>query len=105
VGKDFDPEGRGRVSTYTGLPAVMAWPGHELQWGHDPGRRAADVEEIYGTTNMKLARQLLDRYGVRYVFVGSLERKDYKANSLAKFAHLGTPVFRSGDTVVYRLQA
>jgi YYY domain-containing protein len=105
VGKDFDPEGRGRVSTYTGLPTVMAWPGHEVQWGHDPGSRAADVQQIYSTTDMTTARQLLDEYGVRYVFVGSLERKDYKAAALAKFARLGTPAFRAGDTVVYRLQA
>ena len=104
VGKDFDPEGRGRVSTYTGLPAVMAWPGHEVQWGHDPGSRAGDVQQIYGTEDVGLARRLLRQYGVEYVFVGSLERKDYPAPALAKFARLGTPVFRSGETVVYRLQ-
>jgi YYY domain-containing protein len=105
VGSDFDPDGRGRVSTYTGLPTVLAWPGHEVQWGHDPGSRAADVQQIYGTTNVKAARRLLDEYSVRYVFVGTLERKDYRAAALAKFARLGTPVFRSGDTVVYQLKA
>ena len=52
---------------------------------------------------MAVARRLLDRYGVRYVFVGSLERKDYPAESLAKFERLGDEAFRSGDTVVYRL--
>jgi YYY domain-containing protein len=105
VGKDFDPEGSGRVSTFTGLPAVMGWAGHEVQWGHDPGRRPADVQQIYSTTDTNVARRLLDEYGVRYVFVGSLEREDYPAAALAKFARLGTPVFRSGDTVVYRLEA
>jgi uncharacterized membrane protein len=105
VGKDFDPEGSGRVSTFTGLPAVMGWAGHEVQWGHDPGRRPADVQQIYSTTDMTVARRLLDEYGVRYVFVGSLERKGYAAPALAKFARLGTPVFRSGDTVVYELKA
>ena len=103
VGPDFDPEGRGRVSTYTGLPTVIAWPGHEVQWGHDPGPRADDVHEIYETTDLDVARRLLGRYDVRYVFVGSLERKDYPAERLAKFGRLGDEAFRSGDTVVYRL--
>ena len=52
-----------------------------------------------------MARRLLGRYDVRYVFVGSLERKDYPAETLRKFAELGSPVFRSGDTVVYQLKA
>ena len=76
-----------------------------MQWGHDPGPRPSHVDAIYRTDDIGVARTLLDRYGVRYVFVGSLERKDYPAAALAKFARLGTPVFRSGDTVVYRLRA
>ena len=88
------------MSTYTGLPAVMAWPGHEVQWGHDPGsrvrRRAADLRH---DATCDVARRLLGRYGVRYVFVGSLERKDYPAAALAKFARLGdagVPLGRHG---------
>lgn len=102
VGTDFDFEGRGRISTYTGLPTVMGWPGHEVQWGHDPGRRAQDVQEIYRTTNARTARSLLERYHVSYVVVGGLERRDYPAEALAKFARLGRPSFRSAGTVVYK---
>lgn len=54
---------------------------------------------------MRVARRLLDEYRVRYVFVGSLEEKDYSEAALAKFSRLGTPVFRSGKTVVYELSA
>ena len=103
VGSDFDSDGRGRVSTFTGLATVLGWAGHEVQWGHEPGPRAADVETIYRTSDPNEARALLDRYGVRYVFVGSLERRDHPAEGLSKFADLGTEAFRSGDTVVYEL--
>ena len=103
VGRDFDPSGRGRISTFTGLPTVMGWAGHEVQWGHDPGTRAADVQRIYGTADVALARSLLRRYDVRYVVVGSLEREDYRPAALRKFDRLGRPVFRSGSTVVYRV--
>src|SRR4029450_209833 len=81
----------------------MGWAGHEVQWGHDPGSRLADVQTIYSTRDVKAAVRLLDHYKVRYVFVGSLERQDYGSPTLAKFKRLGVPVYRSGDTVVYRL--
>ncbi len=34
VGDDYSAFGHARISTFTGLPAVLGWPGHELQWGH-----------------------------------------------------------------------
>jgi YYY domain-containing protein len=105
VGPDFDADGRGRVSTFTGLPTVIAWGGHEVQWGHDPGSRGEDVKTIYSTADMVEARRLLDRYGVRYVFVGSLEQKDFSKAALAKFAKLGSVAFEDDGTVVYRVGA
>ncbi len=103
VGGDYDTVGRGRVSTFTGLPAVVQWPGHEVQWGHDPRGRAGDVARLYTTPSVRAARQLLDRYDVRLVFVGSLERLDFPAAGLAKFGSLGTVAFHSGRTIVYRI--
>ena len=47
VGDDYSAFGHARISTFTGLPTVMGWLGHELQWGHDPGRRRQDVEALY----------------------------------------------------------
>lgn len=94
-----------RVSTFTGLPTVLGWAGHELQWGHDPGRRANDVTTLYETRDLDLARKLLERYSVRYVFVGSLERRQYPAAGLLKFSQLGRVAFRSGSTVVYAVGA
>jgi uncharacterized membrane protein len=102
VGDDFDFDGRGRISVYTGLPTVIQWPGHELQWGHDAGRRPNDVRRIYSTTDAALARRLLSTYRVRYVVVGPLERADYPSAGLAKFARLGQRVFASGGTAVFQ---
>jgi YYY domain-containing protein len=104
VGSDFDPQGRGRISTFTGLPTVIAWGGHEIQWGHDVRGRGEDVQVLYGTRNLSTAHRLLARYGVRYVVVGALERGDYPAGGLAKFRKLGRIVFRSHVTVVYRIR-
>jgi uncharacterized membrane protein len=83
---------------------VMGWAGHEVQWGHDPGSRFADVQQIYSTDDLETARELLEQYHVDYVFVGDLERRDYPAASLAKFRELGSVAFESGATVVYRIE-
>jgi uncharacterized membrane protein len=60
---------------------------------------------IFKTDDLAYARNLLRRYDVRYVFVGTLERRAYSRSELAKFARIGTPAFRRGSTVVYRLPA
>jgi YYY domain-containing protein len=103
VGPDFDPAGSARVSTFTGLPTVLGWGGHEVQWGHKPGRRGKDVEQIYRTRRLSVAKSLLAGYDVHYVFVGSLERRRYPPAGLRKFAQLGTPVFSKGQTTIYRV--
>jgi uncharacterized membrane protein len=78
----------------------MGWAGHELQWAHDPGTRVADVKRLYETTDDAEARQLLDRYGVRYVVVGPIERADYGDAGLLKWDRLGRRMFdRDGTTV------
>ncbi|HEX5926347.1 MAG TPA: DUF2298 domain-containing protein, partial [Baekduia sp.] len=103
TGADYDPLGHGRVSVFTGLPTVLGWLGHELQWNHRPGNRWDDVHTIYATESLPEARRLLDRYRVRYVFAGSLEERDYPGRGLAKFARLGKAVFVRGRTRVYRV--
>jgi uncharacterized membrane protein len=88
----------------------MGWRGHQDQWrgGDDAARaeiqpRLDDVETIYRTPDPNVARELLRRYGVDYVYVGTLERRAYDAASLAKFAALGTVVFEQGDVTIYRI--
>ncbi|MFQ5459404.1 MAG: hypothetical protein ACE5EL_01280, partial [Anaerolineae bacterium] len=47
--------------------------------------RTADVREMYDTTDLDRAGQLLDSYGVEYVVVGEMERAFYTPEGLAKF--------------------
>jgi len=95
-----------RVSTFSGLPTIMGWPGHEEQWrpgDPDIATRVQDVVTMYATRNVTLAKALLRRYQVRYVFVGSLERTlpGVSAASLSKFARFMHLVFHSGGTDIY----
>jgi uncharacterized membrane protein len=101
-GPDYSEFGHARMSTFTGLPAVLGWAGHELQWAHDAGTRPADVERMYRGSAAE-ARPLLRRYGVRYVVVGPIERTDYGDAGVAKWDALGRRVFDRAGTEVWDL--
>jgi uncharacterized membrane protein len=97
-----------RVSVATGLPTVLGWAGHELQWrgNYDQaGPREHDVAQIYKSADHNETRELLDKYGVEYVFVGDLERDQYDLNpALAeKFERLGELVYEHGSMRIYRV--
>jgi YYY domain-containing protein len=79
-----------RVSIYTGVPTVIGWDWHEKQQrsvipGSVIDQRIQDVKTIYTSTDLDQAIQLLDRYHVRYIYVGPLERIYYAGDGLNKF--------------------
>lgn len=95
-----------RMSAYSGLPAVVGWPGHEDQWRgtFDEQRRRADrdIPTLYQSLYWDEVRQIIERYNIRYVVVGTLERRTYRLNELNFQRHL-VPVFRSGEVVIYQV--
>jgi len=103
VGDDYSAFGHGRISTFTGRSTVLGWPGHEVQWDHDPGDRGQQVERLYKTTDLTEARALISRYGVDYVVFGPIERTSYGDAGLAKWDQLGEQVFDRDGTTIWRL--
>jgi YYY domain-containing protein len=103
VGDDYNAFGHARISTFTGLPTVLGWPGHELQWGHEQGSRRADVERMYESPTTAGAEGLLRRYGIRWVVVGPLERTEYGDACIAKWDRLGRRVYDRDGTTVWEL--
>jgi len=79
-----------RISVYTGLPAVVGWRWHQVQQRMAAGaeeveRRHLDVNACYETVEISRAREILHRYGVRYIYVGPYERLYYSPEGLLKF--------------------
>jgi YYY domain-containing protein len=92
-----------RFSTNTGLPTVMGWANHEGLWRdheQEVGKRANEVARIYNAPTLEEVQALLDRYHVKYVVVGELERKEYQGGGLEKFKQLKV-AFREGETTIY----
>ena len=81
VGGSYGPAAR--MATQSGLPNVLGWPGHESQWrggGLEMGTRQDDISTLYRTRDWNEALSILERYQIRYVVVGNLERATYLAD-------------------------
>jgi YYY domain-containing protein len=95
----------GRISSGTGLPTVLEWPRHEEQWrgSSKPFEgRWDDVERAYNTLSVTEAQSILDKYNVKYVYVGWLEREHYDPAGLAKFGGFMDVEFRNEAVTIYR---
>jgi uncharacterized membrane protein len=103
-GDDYSAFGHARISTFTGRATVLGWAGHEIQWDHPVGSRIGDIKTLYTTPDVAVARQLLARYGIRYVVVGPIEHTTYGDAGDAKWDQLGERVYSSGGTTVWRLR-
>jgi len=71
-----------RTAIYTGLPAVLGWSWHQQQQRAIDSTpvldRAAEVADFYTRYTVDEARSFLDKYGVRYIVVGEMERAYYE---------------------------
>jgi len=97
--------GYARISTYTGLQTVLGWPGHEGQWrgGYaEQGSRQDDVRLLYSTAKWETANEVLKKYNIRYVYIGSLERTTYSVQEEKFRAHLKM-VFQQGLVTIYEV--
>jgi len=62
-----------------------------------------DVKQAYQTTSPEEARAILETYGVKYVYLGSLEREAYGDAGLAKFASFMEVAFQNSGVTIYRM--
>jgi uncharacterized membrane protein len=102
-----------RVAMYTGLPTIVGWDWHQRQQrAVTPGQlvsgRIEDVNLLFRTPNVEEARAILGKYGVDYVFVGSLERAYYQPDGLAKFEQMAsdgllTVAYQDAHVTIYRV--
>jgi YYY domain-containing protein len=92
-----------RVATLSGMPGVLGWPPHESQWrgGADEiGNREPDIERLYSTPDWLEAKDILDLYKVKYIYVGGLEHTKYQVDEL-KFIENLVPVFQNQSVTIY----
>lgn len=94
-----------RVSALTGIPTALGWSGgsHLPAWGADMGeiaRRFNAVKTVFSWPDDTSGQAALRALGVRYVFVGDLERRTYPADALARLRAALPIEYSQGDTFI-----
>jgi len=95
--------GFARISTYSGLPSVLGWPWHEVQWrgtSEPLGSREDDLRILYTTADWAEAQSILERYGIRYVVVGGMEHQAYRVQE-EKFLNSLQAVYQTPTISIY----
>jgi YYY domain-containing protein len=97
-----------RIATDTGLITLVGWGHHEMQWRGDKIwpeilEREKAIKTIYNSLDPNEAIPLIKKYDIQYIFVGSLERKDFDAKGLEKFNSFATPVYQHGSSILYKV--
>lgn len=94
-----------RVSAMTGLPTVMGWYVHEWLWRNDVAdlnEKSGEIETIYTSTDTARVQELIEKYDISYIFVGSCEREKYGENlNNAGLESLGEIVYQDPDYETY----
>ena len=97
-----------RLSAWTGIPTVLGWPGHEVQWRGDDRevrKRRADLQRIYSPADENQVLAVLREYGATYLYVGVFERGKYDLDEedlawYGSFLHLR---YVEGDVRLYEI--
>ena len=108
VGYDYYRAGGLRVASMTGLPTFVGHHQYEQRDGGQVGERTRLGQEFFQTTDIARTRALIDELGVRYIYVGPLERILMAEESLRKFDILAengelAVVFDNGPVRIYRV--
>ncbi len=108
----------GRISTFTGFPSVLGWAIHESQWRgnyDEQGKREPDIVTIFTSSDPKLTLDLLHKWNVKYVILGSSElsyiqkqcqdttRNCTLTRVVRKFDQILTQVYTHGNATIYQV--
>ena len=58
---------------------------------------------LYWTSDLALAKKIIDKYGIKYIYVGDLERSTYSNLDEQKFFGLGRVIFESKGAKLFSL--
>jgi len=97
------------ITTFTGLPTVIGWAGHELNWRFpkrsEVDNRWSDVGKIYTSSDISVVEGLLRKYNVSYVYFGEAETKRFGSPGLFEgHAEVFEKVFEYEDVRVFKLK-
>jgi uncharacterized membrane protein len=104
-----------RVSAFTGLPTLMGWSGHEVQWrmgwlknsanAASFNQRLADIDTIYTSASNQQVVDIMRHYNAQYLYVGPMEHVKYTTADLTRFARFMQVVYQAKGVTIYKLNS
>lgn len=98
--------GISRISIFTGMPTLVGW-GYQV--GQQSGRhtevsqRNQAANNAYRTPSGETAKQIMDNFGLGYVYFGSIEKIAYGADA-SRFDAVADPVYKNSGAVLYQIR-
>jgi YYY domain-containing protein len=93
-----------RAATLSGYSTVIGWAGHEGEWGRDGAMlagRVNDLQTLYTTNDWKVAQEIIQKYGIRYIYVSPVERQAYGQVVETKFQRNLPAPHQEGNVTIY----
>lgn len=93
-----------RMSAFAGAPTIIGWAVHEWLWRGSyeiVAPRREEARLVY-EGDPSARRRVLEKYNVRYIVVGALERQKFQNLREDEIMSESREVFRSGNTVIYQ---
>ncbi len=102
-----------RISTFTGLPTLMGWVGHEVQWRvnwvkqsqaeqADFDSRGASLDTIYTNPNPSVVLAAMAHYNAQYLYVGDFERSKYPKADLKRFGTFMRSIYNVDGVTIFQ---
>lgn len=104
VGPQYNPD-FARVATHSGQKGLLGWEGHIVQWrggAEEMGTRRQDIETLYQSADWERTLEIIQRYSIRYIYIGPIERNTYRINDNKFSANLGL-LFANDSVRIYEV--
>jgi YYY domain-containing protein len=97
-----------RMSSASGVPAVLGWENHEGVWrggaiGGETAGRKAQIEQLYRCGNPSEVQKIAQGLAARYVVVGSVESRLYPEEGLKAVVQAGRAAFKDGACTIVEM--
>lgn len=95
------------IPALTGHPTVFGWLTHEQLWHNSmeyPNERLADIRNIYLVDDLDSVKECIDKYDIRYIYIGSKEYEKYPDMNVANVLSLGDVVYFDSSNYYYLVE-
>ncbi len=98
-----------RMSSVSGVPAVLGWENHEAVWrgggiGGETARRKGQIDRLYRCGDPAEARRIAHGLGADFIVVGSVEARQYPGDGLGAVLKAGRAAFSEGGCTIVAVE-